>query len=311
MNTGALTVKVTSGGSTGEFLTQFEHHSADHGQPRFVYSDRGTNITKAATFVSKDSPENWEWDSIVKQTTTGGTRWKFAPPGCQWRDGLSEARVKALKRTLEHLMDGGEMNYAEFCCVCARAANIINDRPLGVRHHGGAEGELVPITPNLLLLQKTDSGDLAIDKYVDAPDKFAKRQKFMEDVLDVWWQMWFGQVFSSLVPYKKWKGEEKNVKPDDICMVKYENKVSRADYRLCRVLEVEKDDKGLVCTAKVGMRPRDKREKSLPYVRKDLKELDVGVQRLVMICPSEDLPKKEEAEEEKEEKKKGPKVRFE
>ena len=64
----------------------------------------------------------------------------------------------------------------------------------------------------------------------------------------------------------------------------------RADYRLCKVLSVEKDKKGLVRTAVVGMRPKDSREKSLPYTSKKLSELDVSVQRLVMVCPSENVP---------------------
>lgn len=147
-----------------------------------------------------------------------GTTWRFAPPGCQFRDGLAESRVKAMKKTMTHLTNGGPMNYAEYCSVLARAANIINDRPLGVRHHGGAEGDLVPITPNLLLHTKTESGDLETDKYEDSPDKFTRRQKFMEDVLDHWWRMWYSQVSSSLVPLRKWKEVKENVKPGDICL---------------------------------------------------------------------------------------------
>ena len=30
--------------------------------------------------------------------------WKFVPPGAQFRNGLAERRVTALKHTLEHLM---------------------------------------------------------------------------------------------------------------------------------------------------------------------------------------------------------------
>ena len=50
---------------------------------------------------------------------------------------------------------------------------------------------------------------------------------------------------------------------------------------------VETDDKGLVRTAWVLMRPRDSREKSLPYRSKKLIPMKVGIQRLVLICPAE------------------------
>ena len=85
-----------------------------------------------------------------------GTTWRFAPAGCQFRDGLAESRVKAVKKTFHHLTNGGPLNYAEYCSIMARIANIYNDCPLGVRHHGGAEGDLVPVTPNTLMLDRTD-----------------------------------------------------------------------------------------------------------------------------------------------------------
>ena len=290
LNTGAIAIYVAAGASTSHFLTQYDHYVAVHGRPKFVYSDRGSNLTKAATFVQKDDPESWEWDKVAARAAKVGTKWKFAPAGCQYRDGLAESRVKALKKTLKHVTNGGPLNYAEFCSVLARAANIINDRPLGIRHQGGADGDLVPITPNLLLHTRTDSGDLGVDMYEDAPEKFTRRQQFMEGVLDLWWRMWYSQVFSSLVPFKKWKSIEENVKINDICLVKYENKVTRADYRLCKVVETEKDEKDLVRTVRVAMRPKNAKEKVLPYKSKDLVGLKVGVQRLVMVCPAEDIP---------------------
>ena len=53
-----------------------------------------------------------------------------------------------MKKTMVHLHAGGELNYAEFECVLARAASVINDRPLGVSVHRKAEGELIPVTSN-------------------------------------------------------------------------------------------------------------------------------------------------------------------
>ena len=47
--------------------------------------------------------------------------------------------------------------------------------------------------------------------------------------------------------------------------MKYDKKVGKADYRISKVEKVETDNKGLVRTAWVLMRPRDSREKSLPY----------------------------------------------
>ena len=194
---------MAAGSSTSAFLTQYENYTAKHGHPKWVYSDRGSNLRKAATYVQKGSPDSWDWDGLAQKAAQSGTKWRFAPPGCQWRDGLAESRVKALKKSMEHIANEGPLNYAKYCTVLARIETIYNDRPLGIRHHGGAEGDLVPITPNLLMLNHTECGDSGDDQYDDTPEKYTKCQKFTEDVLNLWWQVWYSQVFSSLVPFKR------------------------------------------------------------------------------------------------------------
>jgi len=196
-----------------------------------------------------------------------------------------------MKKSLIHLHSGGELNYAEFESVLARAADIINDRPLGVRVHGKAEGDLLPVTPNLLLRAKTATYDQDINLSADEPSRLVKNQKRMEEVVGAWWNEWYSQVFSSLIPYKKWKDEKPNLSVGDVCLVKYDHKVGKADYRICKVQEVEIDNKGLVRTVTVGMRPRDSREKSLPYKSKKLKALRLAVQRLILICPAVEAKK--------------------
>ena len=105
----------------------------------------------------------------------------------------------------------------------------------------------------------TSSTDLTLSE--DEPSRLAKNQKRMEEVLVAWWNHWFSQVFSSLVHYQKWKRELSNLAIGDICLVKYDHKVGKSDYRICKVVEVEGDAKGLVRTVKIAMRPRDSREK--------------------------------------------------
>ena len=56
-----------------------------------------------------------ELEKIRRFTARTGTKWRFAPSGAQWRDGLSESRVKMLKATLEHLFSGGDYTkYEDF-----------------------------------------------------------------------------------------------------------------------------------------------------------------------------------------------------
>jgi hypothetical protein len=141
-----------------------------------------------------------------------------------------------MKKTLVHLHAGGELNYAEFKCVLARAANVIKDRPHVLRVHGKAEGDLVPVTPNLLLMAKTDTSSPDPNMHDDdGPDRLVKNQKRMVEVGSPWWNLWYNQVFSSLLPYNKWKKEHPNLEIKDVCLMKYDHKVGKADFRMCKV----------------------------------------------------------------------------
>ena len=72
---------------------------------------------------------------------------------------LAKAQVKATKSTLQHVMastlvaNKPTINFAELTVLLSRVANIINDRPVGVKFL--TDDELLPVTPNMLLLGRT------------------------------------------------------------------------------------------------------------------------------------------------------------
>ena len=266
--------------ATDAFLTVYAKFKALRGTPRYIYSDKGSQLIKASTLLP-----DCNWEEIKEQVSRQGTTWRFCPAGCQYRNGLAEARVKALKNTMKHLFlsGAGSLNFSEFQSLLARAAAIINDRPLGVRHHKGAEGELLPLTPNLLLLGR--SSHTTVDQPDiddDTPDRYTKREKFVEEVLGLFWNMWYKEVFEYLFPLQKWKEEHPNLQVGDVSLLYYPSKV-KGDYKLCKVLEVETDSKGLVRTVFVGFRPQNSRDKSLPYRSLTLQKLRVGVNRLILL----------------------------
>ena len=59
------------------------------------------------------------------------------------------------------------------------------------------------------------------------------------------------------------------------------------------MVKADPDDTGTVRTVEVALRPRNKKEKLLPYKPKPLTVIPVGVQRLVLLTPTEELPDQE------------------
>ena len=149
---------------TEALLLQWARFTSIRGTPAMFVSDQGKQLTSSsniAAFNAKESPDAWNWDEMKQAGARAGTSWEFVPAGCQFRNGLAEARVRAIKHTISHMLAStliGEkptLNYAELGTLLAKAANIVNDWPIGVKNL--TEDELVPLTINQLLLGRTSS----------------------------------------------------------------------------------------------------------------------------------------------------------
>ena len=290
MNTGSLHTMVCTGYSTQDFLLQWESFCALRGQAAFVYSDPGSQLVAAKHTITADNTndlvKNMDWKHVMAQTARAGTTWKICPAESQWRDGRSERMIQCLSKTLKHLHNGGEVNYAELQVLLNRACNVINQRPLGLKHHNGQTPGFSPVTPNTLLQGfRTQDPVEDPERFDQAPDKFVMRLKMMEQYFNTWWKHWYSQVFDSLIPYRRWKESKPNLEVGDICLLMYKGKLVPALYRMCRIIETYPDDLGDVRTVRVEARPRDSRDPTLPYVSKDLVEMTVSVQRLVLLLP--------------------------
>ena len=93
---------------------------------------------------------------------------------------------------------------------------------------------------------------------------------------------WIDDVLPTLVPCRRWRDVRKNLDVNDIVMMHYDGNFAD-DYRLARVVSVYKDKRGLVRTAKVAFRRRDRREPAHIYWKKPLETEIVAVQRLSLL----------------------------
>ena len=161
MSTGGLHIELASDYGADAFLLAYGAFLDIRGRPSMVYTDQGSQLAKASEYLVEEDPLGWDWSKVREVEARSKTSWRFCPPGAQYRNGLAEARVKALKHTLDLLMPKGasSLNFNEFRCLLTKCSNIINDRPLGIRHlRRGVEGELIPVTPNTLLLGRNSRG---------------------------------------------------------------------------------------------------------------------------------------------------------
>ena len=206
--------------------------------------------------------------------------------GAAHRNGLTEATVKVLKQSLMHaLAPGVVLSYAELNTLLAEISFTINCRPLGLNSISGEseqEDYLCPLTPNQLLLGRTDNDGPVLDYTAD--DKFTTRLSYVSQVYSCWWERWIKQVLPTLIPVKRWKHKKGNLEIGDVVMMLYPGNI-KCDYRLAKVTDVHPDPKGLVRTVTVSYRKRDSREDAKAYKSKPLVNEKVSVQRLSLLVP--------------------------
>ena len=303
LNTGAIATQLCPGYDTQSFLTALQHFFAIRGRSSFIYTDMGSQITSASNKLDLADKGNmmekepevgarpiFNFKKVKAATASHGVEWHHCPVQTQWRDGRSEAAVKSMKRSLRHLNPGDDLTFAEVSCLLARAANQVNERPLGVRHHQKGSPDLCVITPNLLLQgTRTCAAQDHSEEFDTYMSGLTLRLGYIEQCYQDWWHLWLTQVWPSLVPFRRWKTEHRNISVGDIVLVRYASKVAKPSFRLARVLTTAVDDRGKVRTVVVGFRPRSTADKKKrKYIPKPLEELTTPVQRLVVLLAVEE-----------------------
>ena len=261
-STGAVHAEVMHDYGTKAFLLQWSKFVAIRGVPGVAVSDCGSQLKSAkntVAFPDAQAPKNWNWGDVETAGARSGTSWRFVPPGAQFRNRLAERRVAVLKNTLDHLLantiitEKPTLNYAELQALLSRAANIVNDRPIGVKSL--TEDKLVPLTVNQLLLGRTATVE-PMQIEVD-PEGHIPADQYLRELMSTWWKLWRQRALPHLLPYYKWQESQRhrNIQVGDICLMLYKSKVV-GNYRLCRVLEAEPSDDECVRTVTVGYLPR-------------------------------------------------------
>ena len=194
--TKAVCLLATPGYSTSDFLCKHSEFVYRKGRPSTIVSDRGSQLVAAGIVIAeKDMPINkLDWKEVTSKNSA--TDWTFVPVGGQHRNGISEATVKVMKKSLAlALHPGVELTYAEVVTLLAKITYSINSRPLTIQDTSPTsqqEDVMVPLTPNHLLLGRAtiDVPDMEYDEN----NKFSARLAYVQQVHKAWWDRWIQDV---------------------------------------------------------------------------------------------------------------------
>ena len=80
-------------------LESIDSFTAIREKPGFLYTDRGSQLCKAAQFigpkeVSPADLQKCDWGKIEDALAKSNSKVKFFLPGCHWQNGLVEKRFR-------------------------------------------------------------------------------------------------------------------------------------------------------------------------------------------------------------------------
>ena len=244
--TRAMYLDLTEDYGTDAILQTIRRFVSIRGCPSEIQSDQGSQLIAAAKDIAS-LVEKWDWKSVEEWAATRQIKWTLAPSEGQHQNGLSEALIKSIKRSMKHkIIANNTLTFSQLQMVLFEIVNIINSRPIGIVSGSDPE-QPCPITPNDLILGRATSNVPQGPFDLDQSKKVNKQFQFLQRLVAEWWEAWYQTVFPSLVPNYKWLQRHRNVKIGDICLIRYRNDV-RATYRLGRVQEVKYGVDGLVRT---------------------------------------------------------------
>ena len=268
-------VEVTFGYDTDSFMLALRRFVAIRGWPQKLYSDPGSQLVSASIELKS---------AIVKCGSENGMEWIVGTADAPWQQGAVESLVKTIKRALYLSTHNQRLSVTEFLTVCSEAANIVNERPLGLLPD--IDSEINVLTPNCMLLGRasaTNPNVWSTEKQIS----LKSRGHLVSSIVEQFWKHWTHLFAPSLLYRKKWHEKQRDLKVGDVVLI-LQDSTFKDKYRLARVTEVWPSKDGRVRKVTVAYKSYRTGEKVNVYRGANYTSVFRSCQKLVLLVPIEE-----------------------
>ena len=140
--------------STDAFLIVLRRFVSIRGYPGKIYSDTGSQLV-AANKELKEFTKGLDKDRLLQFSNLQGLEWHFCSPDAPWQNGTAEALIKSVKKSLSIAIGEQVLAFSELQTVLFEAANIVNERPIGVNPKNADDGSY--LCPNDIILGRASA----------------------------------------------------------------------------------------------------------------------------------------------------------
>lgn len=281
MTSRAVYIDLTEGYDTDSFLNTFRRFVSVRGYPHTIHSDMGTQLSAASKEI-RDMTSRWNVTEISKFGSNQGMTWSFNKSAdAPWQNGVCEALIRSVKRLLVIVIGENVLSFGELQTVLFEVANLLNERPIGLKP--GYDINLgTYLCPNDLLLGRA-SNKVPDGPMIDTID-VRKRFSFIQSIVTSFWRRWMRDYFPTLTIRQKWHTAQRNLKKGDIVLVQDKDMI-RGNWKLAQVCEAEpgRDER----VRDVVIRYKRTSPNAL-YEGKGDQLIKRSVHKLVLLLPIED-----------------------
>jgi hypothetical protein len=165
------------------FIQTLRRFTSIRGYPKSIYSDCGSQLV-ATDKELRNLVKGFGVEKLKEFGADNGLKWYFSPPNAPWRNGCVESLVKSIKKCIKVAIGDQILSYPELQTVLYEAANIVNERPIGM--HSNQIEEDNYLCPNDLLLGR------ASNRVPSGPFREScnnkRRYLFVQSLVDAFWR---------------------------------------------------------------------------------------------------------------------------
>ena len=225
-------------------------------------------------------------DQLSSFATGSSFSWEVSPANSPWRQGKCEVRIKLLKKLITIAIGSARLTPTELQTVVFEAANLCNERPIGVHKVPKADGTFQVLTPNCLIMGRS-LNKVPDDSNLASHLKKSDRYQIIQQVTADFWKRWTEEITPESVIRQRWHETGRDLQIGDIVLI-HESSPIKGRYTLGIVESVKISKDGLVRSCVVGYRIPSSRDSIGKYSGGKKVIVTRSVQRLSLLLPIED-----------------------
>ena len=235
----AVHIEVANSLETDSFLNTLRRFIARRGSVREIRSDNGTNFV-GTTRELREAMEEMDHNEITEKLRQEQIDWKFNPPAASHMGGVWEQLKRTTRKILNTLLreHGSCLDDESIQTLMCEVESIINLRPISATSSDSRDP--FPLSLSQILTMKTSI-------VLPPPGKFQRNDIYMrrrwrrvQYLCNLFWLQWKKEYLPTLQQRPKWNQEKRNMKVNDVVLIKDENE-PRNDWSMGIVVKVEPD----------------------------------------------------------------------